>query len=99
MNQVFVGVTKWFGSKGEAYGYIHRFLHADGKDGEIFVHFKQLLEEGQENPKFKVLKKGQKVSFEIGPGFPAGKGTQAYKVRVLDGNDGQRHGGTQAVLP
>lgn len=97
-SQVYVGVCKWFGSKGEAFGYIHRFVHPNGQEGEVFVHFRQLLEDGQENPKFKVLKKGQKVSFEIGPGFPAGKGTQAYKVRVLDGNDSQRNGGTQGVL-
>jgi cold shock CspA family protein len=84
MNQVFKGVVKWFGSKGEAFGYIHKFNHVNGVPGEIFVHYKNILPENQENPKFKVLPKGRWVEFEIGSGFPsAAQGTQAINVKLL----------------
>lgn len=83
-SQKYVGITKWFGSKGEAFGYIHKFQHLDGSPGEVFVHFRHISEENQENPKFKVLPKGRKVEFELGPGYPnANHGTQAVNVRLL----------------
>jgi len=70
------GTVKWFSTKGEAYGYITK---DDG--GEVFVHYKALLDEGQENPRFKCLKPGQRVSFEIIDGH-LGKGTQAVNVKI-----------------
>ncbi len=80
----YVGTTKWFSSKGEAYGYLFGFNHEDGTPGEIFVHYKALLEAGQENPKYRLLKKGDKVSFEIGPGHGVAKsGTQALNVSLV----------------
>jgi len=82
--QRYVGVCKWFGSKGEAFGYIHGFKAPDGTDGEIFIHFKHISLENQDNPKFRVLKKGAKVEFSIGPGYPSEKhGTQALNVVLL----------------
>jgi cold shock CspA family protein len=84
------GIVKWFSSANQPWGFI-RF-----QDGavqcEIFCHYKHIEPEGQENPKFRTLKPGQRVYFEIGPGFPANKGTQAMKVRVLDGNPSERNG-------
>ena len=77
---MFTGEVKWFSTKGEAYGYITY------ENGEVFVHYKGLLDEGQENPRFKCLKPGQKVRFEVIEGH-LGKGTQAINVVVLK-NDG-----------
>jgi cold shock CspA family protein len=80
----YVGITKWFGSKGEAFGYIHGFTHPDGTPGEVFVHYKAILEDNQANPKFRVLPKGRKVTFEISTGYPsASRGSQAIRVRLL----------------
>lgn len=84
MEKRIVGIVKWFGSKGEAFGYIHKFKHENGEEGEIFVHFRNILEEGQDNPKFKTLPKGRKVEFEVGEGYPsASHGTQAIRVKLL----------------
>ncbi|OFZ81581.1 MAG: cold-shock protein [Bdellovibrionales bacterium RIFOXYD1_FULL_53_11] len=61
------GLVKWFNdSKG--YG----FIHADGNDRDIFVHYTAIKGEG-----FKTLSEGQKVDFELieGP-----KGPQAANV-------------------
>jgi cold shock CspA family protein len=102
MNEVFDGIVKWFGSKGEAFGYIHRFKQADGQSGEIFVHFRNISPENQENPKFKVLKKGDRVQFSIGPGYPnANHGTQAINVVLLKEPNGNGAGnaGSPGVLP
>lgn len=84
MSTRIVGKCKWFGSKGEAYGYIDGFLHADGTPGQIFVHYKAILADNQENIKFRVLPKGRKVEFEIGAGYPTeNHGTQALNVKLL----------------
>lgn len=82
--QIYEGIVKWFGSRGEAFGYIHKFRHMDGTEGECFVHYKNISSDNQENPKFKTLKKGEKVQFTIGPGYPnANYGTQAVNVVVV----------------
>jgi cold shock CspA family protein len=71
------GIVSWFSSKGQSFGYI---LKDDG--GQVFVHYKNILEEGQADKNFRKLEKGQRVEFEIAPGhFCAG--TQAVKVRVI----------------
>ncbi len=84
MSERIVGKVKWFGSKGEAYGYIDGFKFEDGQEGQVFVHYKAILPDNQENPKFRTLVVGQKVEFEIGPAFPSDRaGTQALKVKVI----------------
>lgn len=73
------GIVEWFGTKGEAYGYLM------GDDGvECYVHYKNILADNQENPRFRTLKPGQRVEFEVGTGHytPEG-GTQALKVKVV----------------
>jgi CspA family cold shock protein len=72
-----LGTVKWFGSKGQAYGYISR---ADG--GEIFVHYRGILEEGQQDPKYKTLIAGQAVEFDEAPGHFC-SGTQALNVKII----------------
>lgn len=70
------GVVDWFGSKNQSYGYI---LRDDGPP--VFVHYKSILPDNQENPKFKTLLPGQIVTFEVGPGYYV-DGTQALNVKV-----------------
>jgi cold shock CspA family protein len=91
------GICKWFSSKGQPWGYI-KFKDEQGASCEIFVHYKQILPDNQENPKFRVLKPGQRVAFDIGSGYPS-KGTQAMNVRALDGYSGVGNAGVEAVLP
>lgn len=76
-NRVF-GVVEWFGSKGQAWGSIDK----DG-GGRIFVHYKNILGDNQKDPNYKVLVKGQRVSFEEAPGHFM-DGTQAVKVKIED---------------
>ncbi len=73
------GVVKWFGSKGQSWGYI---ITDEGP--EIFVHFKSILPDNQENPKFRTLNPGQRVSFEVASGYYM-PGTQAVNVKVEHG--------------
>jgi cold shock CspA family protein len=82
------GTVKWFSSANQPWGYI-KFVDDAGSNRECFVHFKHISRENQENPRFRMLKPGQRVSFDIGPGFPAGKGTQALNVKVLNDGSGQ----------
>lgn len=79
------GITKWFSSANQPWGFIS-YKNEQGQPSEIFVHYRQILPDNQENPRFKTLKVGQRVSFEIGQGFPS-KGTQALKVKVLQDGD------------
>lgn len=66
------GLVKWFNdSKG--YG----FIHADGSDRDIFVHYTAIQGEG-----FKTLSEGQAVGFELVDGP---KGPQATNVSKLPG--------------
>lgn len=84
MSKRIVGKSKWFGSKGEAFGYIDGFNHEDGSPGQIFVHYSKILDDNQPNPKFKTLPKGRKVEFEVGDGYPnANHGSQAINVKLL----------------
>lgn len=71
------GIVSWFSSKGQSYGFIQK-----DEGGQVFVHYKSLLEDGQADKSFKKLEAGQRVEFEIAPGhFCAG--TQAVKVRII----------------
>lgn len=88
------GIVKWFASANQPWGYI-RFVDEVHQHQEIFAHYKNILPDNQENPRFKVLKPGQRVGFRIGPGFPAGKGTQALEIKVIpDGNSNNGDVGT-----
>lgn len=71
------GIVKWFSSKAQSFGFITR---DDGPD--VFVHYRGLAEEGQADPKYKMLVPGQRVSFELAPGHYCA-GTQAVNVKVV----------------
>lgn len=80
-----VGTVKWFASRGEAYGFIN-FKQDNNESAEVFVHYKQIGTEFQPNPRLRMLRKGDVVSFEIGTGYPTEKhGTQALRVVKLNG--------------
>lgn len=64
------GTVKWFNEE-KGYGFITQ----DNGDKDVFVHFRAIQGEG-----FKVLKEGQKVSFEVESGQ---KGPQAANVSVV----------------
>ena len=70
------GVVEWFASKGQSWGSINY-----GSNCRCFVHYKNLLADKQADPKYLVLKAGQLVSFEIGPGR-FNLGTQALNVKI-----------------
>lgn len=64
------GLVKWFNdSKG--YG----FIHAEGSEQDIFVHYTQIQGDG-----FKTLAEGQHVEFELVDGP---KGPQAQNVQKI----------------
>ena len=64
------GTVKWFNEE-KGYG----FLTQDNGGAGVFVHFRAIVADG-----FKVLKEGQKVSFEVEQGQ---KGLQAANVTVI----------------
>lgn len=65
------GSVKWFNdSKG--YG----FIHADGSDRDIFVHYTAIQGDG-----FKTLDEGQKVEFELINGPKGPLATNVSKLR------------------
>jgi cold shock protein len=64
------GTVKWFDSV-KGYGFI---LSEEGQD--VFVHHKDILQEG-----FKNLEQGEAVTFEKVQGD---RGPQATKVKVID---------------
>ena len=64
------GEVKWF-NPDKGYGFIEK---EDG-DGDVFVHFSAIEEEG-----FKTLEEGQDVQFEI---VEADRGPQATNVEKL----------------
>lgn len=65
------GIVKWF-SNSRGYGFILK----DGvnDNGELFVHFSSIIQEG-----YKTLKAGQEVTFEV---KETDKGKQAINVMV-----------------
>ena len=71
------GIVKFFPCKGQPFGMITK---EDGVD--IYVHYKGILSEGQENPKYRVLTPGQKVEFDEAPGYH-NPGTQAINVKIV----------------
>ena len=95
-----IGTVKWFASANQPWGYI-RFVDEFRVNREIFAHYKNILPDNQENPKFRVLKAAQAVEFEIGPGFPAGKGSQALNIKVLNasGQPGTSRGTSPVPSP
>lgn len=71
------GVVEWFGTKGESFGYIR------GEDGvECYVHYSHISPVGQENPKYLVLKPGDRVRYIVVAGY-LNKGTQADLVEKV----------------
>lgn len=78
---IYKGVVAWFGSKGQSWGSIDY-----GDKQRVFVHYKNVVAEGQLDPKYKMLAKGQEVEFELGQGHYC-DGTQAINVKVLNGPD------------
>ncbi len=80
MEDIKFGKVKWFGTNGQSFGYIL------GEDGiECYVHYSHITPIGQTNPNYRVLTTGQKVAYTVVAGY-LGKGTQAYKVEVLNGD-------------
>ncbi len=76
MSERVEGIVCWFGSKGQAWGSIDY-----GEGQRCFVHFKNILPDNQPDERYMTLLKGQKVTFEIGPGHYT-DGTQALRVKV-----------------
>ena len=67
MSDVKSGVVKWFSNQ-KGFGFITR----DDGDGDIFVHFSAIQDDG-----FKSLAEGDKVKFEVGT---SDKGPRAVNV-------------------
>ena len=61
------GTVKWFNAK-KGYG----FIEATGVDGDIFVHFSEIQQDG-----YKALDEGDIVEFEV---FQDEKGAKAKSV-------------------
>ncbi len=81
MDIYYEGTCDWFGSGGQSYGYIKY------DNGQVYVHYKQLLAKGQRDPKFRELREGDKVKFCLAPGYK-NPGTQASNVEIVEfGND------------
>lgn len=64
------GIVKWFN---DAKGF--GFITPDEGGEDLFAHFSEVQQEG-----YKVLREGQKVSFEVSQGK---KGLQASNIKVL----------------
>ncbi len=64
------GIVKWFNDQ-KGFG----FITPDGGGEDLFAHFSEI-----QNPGFKSLKEGQKVTFEITQGQ---KGKQASQIQPL----------------
>jgi len=64
------GKVKWF-SPEKGYGFIEK----DEGEGDVFVHFSAIQEEG-----FKTLEDGQEVEFEIVEGSRGPQATNVVKV-------------------
>lgn len=70
--KTYEGEVIWFDPKA-GYG----FIGWESNSGDMFVHFSDIVQEG-----YKTLKKGQKVSFQIGQNN-AGK-PKAVEVEVIE---------------
>ena len=84
MSDIIEGVCKWFGSSGQAYGYI---TYHDGS--EVYVHYSQIKRKNLRDPKFRDMRKGDTVQFVIKEGYH-NDGTQAIEVEIIkraDNND------------
>ncbi len=66
-SQRMIGTVRWF-SRVKGYG----FIHPDGGDKDIFVHYSAIVGEGYRN-----LNEGQRVEFSI---EDTSKGPQASRV-------------------
>ena len=62
------GKVKWFSAK-KGYG----FINSNGVEGDIFVHYSQILSDG-----FRTLKEGEEVEFEL---LKCDCGIQAQEVK------------------
>jgi len=71
MSDAQTGTVKWFN---DAKGF--GFITPDDGDKDVFVHYKQIVSDGD----FKTLKEGDKVSFQVGEGP---KGPQANEVQIV----------------
>ena len=66
-----------------AYGYIGYGIYTNNAyEGQVYCHYKNINRKTMQNPKFRELKPGDIVEFDIGDGFH-NDGTQALKVRVV----------------
>jgi cold shock CspA family protein len=81
--KTYEGVVVWFGGKPNAmgknksYGFIE-WSNNGVRQEDMFVHFSNIV---AEDNSFKTLKKGQKVSFEIGLNFH--REFKAINVKVI----------------
>jgi len=64
------GKVKWF-NPDKGYGFIEK----DDGEGDVFVHFSAIQEEG-----FKTLEEGQEVEFEIVEGDRGPQATNVEKI-------------------
>ncbi|WP_328820209.1 cold-shock protein [Permianibacter fluminis] len=71
MESMATGTVKWF-NETKGFG----FITPDGGGEDLFAHFSAIQVQG-----FKVLREGQKVSFDVVQGQ---KGKQASNIKPLD---------------
>jgi cold shock protein len=71
MESMATGTVKWF-NETKGFG----FITPDGGGEDVFAHFSAIQVQG-----FKVLREGQKVSFDVVQGQ---KGKQASNIKPLD---------------
>ena len=81
MDEYEEGACEWFGSGGQSYGYIRK----EG-GGQVYVHYKNITKINQRDPKFRELRKNDKVRYKNGPGYN-NTGTQALEVEILEYGD------------
>jgi cold shock CspA family protein len=82
-DRVYSGVVAWFGGKQNSMGKNKSYGFIEWSDGgaqqpDMFVHFSNIITNANE---FKTLKKGQKVSFQVGANFHGEP--KAVNVNVL----------------
>ena len=77
MDEYFEGICEWFGSNGQSYGYISYI------DGQIYTHYKNISTKNLRDPKFREIRKGDKVKFKREEGYK-NNGTQAVEVEIIE---------------